>query len=65
MEDALGRLKEDGIVTEHADGTLHVLPPGEAAGRIDKLWDTCLDNLPDTIPDEGREVDSTSTPAGR
>ena len=55
LDDALGRLKEDGIVTENADGTLSVLPPGEAAAQIDKLWDMSLDNLPD-VTSEGHEV---------
>jgi hypothetical protein len=61
VEDALARLKEDGIVTERADGMLTVLPPHEAALRIDKLWDTCLDNLPDMVVQEGHEVDERPT----
>jgi hypothetical protein len=32
------------------------LPPREAAVHIDKLWDACLDNLPDTVVEEGREI---------
>jgi hypothetical protein len=55
LEDALGRLKEDGIVGENADGTLRVLSPGEAAAQIDKLWDMSLDNLPD-VTEEGHEA---------
>ena len=55
MEDALERLKQDGIVTELADGTLQTLPPREAAAHIDKLWDACLDQLPDMV-EEGREI---------
>ena len=55
LDDALKRLKADGIVTEHADGTLDVLRPAEAAARIDELWDMSLDNLPDFV-DEGREA---------
>jgi hypothetical protein len=55
VEDALGRLKQEGIVTERDDGTLQTLPPQEAAARIDKLWDACLDQIPD-ITDEGREI---------
>lgn len=55
LEDALGRLKEDGIVSENADGTLNVLRPAEAAAQIDRLWDMSLDNLPD-VTSEGREV---------
>jgi hypothetical protein len=55
VEDALGRLKQEGIVTELDDGTLQTLPPQEAAARIDKLWDACLDQLPD-IAEEGHEI---------
>ena len=57
VEDALGRLKREGIVTERPDGTLETLPPHEAALHIDKLWDACLDNLPDFSVEEGREID--------
>ena len=58
VEDALARLKQDGIVTELADGTLKALPPPEAALHIDKLWDACLDQLPDiTTAGEGREIE--------
>lgn len=56
VEDALSRLKQDCIVTELDDGTLKVLPPDEACARIDKLWDACLDQLPDTVSGEGREI---------
>src|SRR5439155_355117 len=42
VDDALERLKEEGIVTELPDGTLETLPPHEAALHIDKLWDACL-----------------------
>jgi hypothetical protein len=64
VADAIGRLKQDGIVTELADGTLETLPPYEAALHIDKLWDACLDNLPDPVVSEGREVDGDAS-AGR
>ena len=57
VDDALARLKQEGIVTELPDGTLETLPPHEAALHIDKLWDACLDNLPDTVVEEGREID--------
>ena len=57
VEDALARLKQEGIVTELADGTLQTLPPREAALHIDKLWDACLDQLPDIAVEEGREID--------
>jgi hypothetical protein len=53
--DALERLKQEGIVTELDDGTLQTLPPSEAAARVDKLWDACLDQIPD-IAEEGREI---------
>jgi hypothetical protein len=56
VEDALQRLKAEGIVAELPDGTLEALPPREAAARIDKLWDACLDNLPDLVAAEGREI---------
>jgi hypothetical protein len=57
VDDALRRLKQEGIVTELADGTLETLPPREAGLHIDRLWDACLDNLPDITMEEGREVD--------
>lgn len=55
IDDALGRLIADGIVTEDADGTLHTLPPREAALHIDAMWDVFLDNLPEPISAEGFE----------
>src|SRR6202521_1627046 len=58
VDDALERLKEEGIVTELPDGTLETLPPHEAALHIDKLWDACLDNLPDMVVQAGREMDN-------
>jgi hypothetical protein len=58
VEDALVRLKQEGIVTELPDGTLQTLPPVEAALHIDKLWDACLDQLPDIATSgEGTEVE--------
>jgi hypothetical protein len=58
VSDALARLKHEGVVTEAADGTLLTLPPREAALHIDKLWDACLDQLPDiTTTGEGQEVE--------
>ncbi len=63
VSDALRRLKRDGIVTELGDGTLETLPPLEAARRIDKLWDACLDELPDVIAREGREIDNLGAAA--
>jgi hypothetical protein len=58
VEDALARLRQEGIVTELPDGTLKTLPPQEAARHIDKLWDACLDQLPDiTTTGEGTEIE--------
>jgi hypothetical protein len=58
VSDALARLKQEGIVTELEDGTLKTLPPQEAALHIDKLWDACLDQLPDiTTTGEGTEIE--------
>jgi hypothetical protein len=57
ISDAFARLKQEGIITELEDGTLKTLPPAEAALHIDKLWDACLDQLPDiTTTGEGEEV---------
>jgi hypothetical protein len=64
VEDALMRLKRDGIVTELADGTLQALPPDDAALHIDKLWDTCLDQLPDITAGEGRESEVQTADGG-
>jgi hypothetical protein len=63
LSDALARLKKEGIVTELPDGTLQTLPPNEAALHIDKLWDACLDQLPDiTTAGEGEEIEGTPGP---
>jgi hypothetical protein len=63
VDDALARLKQEGVVTEQPDGTLQTLPAHEAALHIDKLWDACLDNLPDiTTAGEGEEMEQH--PAG-
>ena len=63
IADALSRLKQDGLVSELPDGTLRALPPGAAAKQIDKLWDACLDQLPDPPP-AGHEFDgATGGPA--
>jgi hypothetical protein len=57
LHDALGRLLADGVITEDADGTLHTLPPHEAAKHIDTLWDLLLDELPDFGgAEEGEEI---------
>lgn len=58
LDDALGRLIADGIVTEQPDGTLVTLDPHAAAQHLDAQWDVFLDNLPDATDDEGQEVES-------
>jgi len=65
LEDALGRLLSDGIVSEEADGTLRTLGPHEAALHLDAKWDVFLDNLPDPAGEEGTEVERTVAAAGR
>lgn len=60
VDDALGRLIEDGIVHEAADGTLTALQPAAAAERIDSMWDQILDMLPDTSEIAGYEIDRPS-----
>jgi hypothetical protein len=58
VADALARLKNEGVVSELPDGALETLPPHEAALHIDKLWDTCLDQLPDiATTGEGQEIE--------
>lgn len=57
LEDALSRLIADGIVTEDQDGTLHTLPPDQAAKHLDSMWDVFLDNLADVDDEEGEEFD--------
>ncbi len=57
LDDALGRLLEDGIVTEDANGDLHTLPPEEAGLHIDSKWDVLLDDLPVPDPHEGVEME--------
>jgi uncharacterized protein DUF3754 len=58
VSDALDRLRQEGVVTELPDGRLQTLPPQEAALHIDKLWDACLDQLPDiTTSGEGTEIE--------
>ena len=56
VEDALRRLKQEGVVTELDNGMLQTLPPREAAAHIDRLWDACLDQLPDVVASEGHEI---------
>ncbi len=57
LDDALTRLKRDGIVTERPDGALEALSPAMAAAHIDELWDQFLDDLPDQTRHEGVEFD--------
>ena len=52
----------DAIVREDADGTLHTLPPREAAKHVDDKWDLFLDHLPDPMSVEGVEVAETQLP---
>ncbi len=59
VREALGRLINDGIVSEAEDGTLVALQPADAARRIDKLWDGYLDTLVELgAHDEGFEFDA-------
>ncbi|HEX5666844.1 MAG TPA: TMEM143 family protein, partial [Hyphomicrobium sp.] len=62
LPDALDRLIADGIVREDADGTLHTLPPIEAARHLDAKWDRYLDDLPDGATQEGLELDAEEVP---
>ena len=57
LEDALGRLLADGVVTEGPSGMLYALPPAEAAQHIDGKWDLFLDELPDGAVLEGIEFE--------
>ena len=57
LEDALGRLLADGVVTEGPGGFLYALPPAEAAQHIDAKWDMFLDKLPDGTILEGIEFE--------
>jgi hypothetical protein len=63
VEDALGRLLQDGIVRQMPDGRLLSLPPAEAAARIDELWDGYLDRLTDMASREGVEYEGESPAA--
>ena len=57
VEDALGRLLADGIVTQDPDGTLRAMAPHTAAERIDEMWDLFLDRLPEATSGEGVEFE--------
>jgi len=61
LEDALGRLINDGIVTEGEDGTLQTLPPYEASEHLDSKWDVFLDNLADIGDEEGVEFEGRTS----
>jgi hypothetical protein len=56
VEQALARLKAEGIVADRPDGTLATLAPHEAALRIEELWQACLDARPANPVEEGDEV---------
>lgn len=57
LQEALGRLMTDGIVTEQPDGLLSVLSPPRAAAHIDAKWDVFLDELTADDTSPGVEVD--------
>ncbi|MGH6814617.1 MAG: DUF3754 domain-containing protein, partial [Hyphomicrobiaceae bacterium] len=63
INDALGRLLHDGIVTEDSTGMLRALPPREAADHLDRQWDVFLDNLSDIGPAEGTEIEDADAQA--
>jgi hypothetical protein len=63
LDDALGRLIEDGLVSEAPDGTLKALQPAAAADHIDAMWDRILDMLPDMSDTAGQEIDQPNTAA--
>ena len=42
-EDALRRVKEDGLVSVASDGTITAIAPEEARAHLDLLWDRLLD----------------------
>jgi hypothetical protein len=60
LDDALERLKGDGLVSVTADGMIETLAPSAAAGRIDQLWDRFLDDLVDGSVSEGIEYEGES-----
>ena len=57
VQDALGRLKQEGLVTVGSDGMLHTLPPDAASARIDELWDRYLDDMVEHAAAEGVEYE--------
>ncbi len=62
LPDALERLEAEGLVVEGHDGTLHTLPPTEAADHLDAKWDRYLDELPYGKHAEGSELDEEGFP---
>jgi hypothetical protein len=60
LEDALARLKADGLVNEQQDGRLVALGPADATLHIDALWDGYLDRLADDEAEEGQEIDRSA-----
>lgn len=61
LDDALGRLLDDGILTEREDGILETLPPYEASEHLDSKWDVFLDNLADVDEEEGVEFEGRTS----
>jgi len=59
IDEALKRLIDDGIVKQLPDGALDTLPPKLAASHIDALWDAYLDNLPDSGPRPGHDINAS------
>ena len=57
LHEALGRLIDEGLVSESPDGKLIALPPAEAALHIDRKWDRLLDDLVGEDTSLGVEVD--------
>jgi hypothetical protein len=57
LEDALERLKRDGIVQVQPGGWIKTMAPAEASLHIDHLWDSYLDHLPDPTRGEGIEFE--------
>jgi uncharacterized protein DUF3754 len=43
VEDALKRLRADGLVTADADGNFSAIAPEDARAHLDRLWDRLLD----------------------
>jgi hypothetical protein len=43
VEDALKRLRADGLVTADAEGNFSAIAPEDARAHLDRLWDRLLD----------------------